>query len=93
MEKRIRKILKKYDINTYNWKLEITREITALIQSEYVEKEFVEWLKDNSNPEFDYDSGQYAWLNYYKDEPNRKLERMSSDEVHDYWIKEVKRVK
>lgn len=52
MEKRIRKILKKYDINTYNWKLEIAKEITALIQSEYVEKEFARWALVQGTVEF-----------------------------------------
>ena len=65
------------------------KEIESLIQSEYYEKEFVKW-KDENVKTF------YRWYTIYgvwediTDKEERKFKELTLDEVHDYWLKEVK---
>lgn len=67
-------------------KMEVVRQITALIQSEYVEKDFVLWLQLNCNS-----SGHY-WI-LKTDYPRDMFSWKSINDMHDHWLKEVKEVK
>ena len=49
LQGKIKKVLKKYDIDTYHWKLEIAKEVATLIEKDYVEKAFVEWALTHRN--------------------------------------------
>jgi hypothetical protein len=71
MEERILKIIndKFYQLknrlgkmNTGQFKLQTAREITALIQSEYVEKEFVDWYSGMERAKI-----EKAYLRYLKE--------------------------
>lgn len=87
LQEKIKQILKSWIksngcINTEMEAVNVSEEITTLIEENYIEKEFVEWYiidviqdSDGDNTWFQVDDITVAY---------------TLDELHDYWLKEVK---
>jgi hypothetical protein len=67
MEKQIEKILEKYGIDTYHWKLEIAKEIASLYEGWYPPKDIRQikerYITAHCNPDFKGDKMKFIFDN------------------------------